>query len=104
MPDVAGFEYLTTCFDELGCAKIGANGVVGMDWQDVRAWQSVSNNELSPWALVLLVKMSRAYAGQSNISSDSKIAPPFTMQYTDDDLKINRENVDKKLRGMFGGK
>jgi len=104
MPDIAGFEYLADCFDELGCAKVGAaGGLTGIEFPDVESWQNVAKTDLSPWALVLLVKMSRAYAGQANASADPKAAPPYELQYTEEDMTVHRDNVDAKLRGMFSG-
>lgn len=66
LPELVEGEYLHALFYESGIASPGFNGLIGISWNDLKAWHEISGYGLKAWDIAALYKMSNAYAAQAN--------------------------------------
>ena len=101
MPEIGTFYPLIDHLDELGYASAGANGYESISFSEVESWKNLTDPHLDTWGPSMLVKLSRSYAYQANISRDVKCPEP----YTDGNVGVNEAVTaaarDQKLRSVF---
>ena len=68
---------------ELGIVRSTEAGVVGLDYQEMWAWQKSTKQFLTPLEAGWLHQMSAAYASELRRSSGKKTSPPYTMETGD---------------------
>ena len=90
--------YLVPLFLESGICSSNINGIVELPWQEIAAWLSCSQRELSVWEVDMIRDMSGAYVSEYNLSSDRTRLMPYREQK---EIKINREAVSKGFAAMF---
>ena len=101
MPPIDGGEYIYNWLDELGMCAHGINGPVPISFTEVSHWSNVTSTDIESWEAGLLVKLSKQYTYQTNISSKKDCEAPFQNEVTVEYMKAVRADADKKLRILF---
>lgn len=82
-------EYLVLLFYELGICEQGDNGAKAVSWKELEAWQENTARKLSPWEVVMIKDMSRAYVNEYYAASDKLRPAP----YTDVEMTVEKRNL-----------
>ena len=70
-------EYLVLLFYELGICEQGDNGAKVVSWKELDAWQENTQRKLSPWEVVMIRDMSRAYVNEYYAGNDKLRPAPY---------------------------
>ena len=70
-------EYLVLLFYELGICEQGDNGAKVVSWKELEAWQESVQRKLSPWEVVMIRDMSRAYVNEYYAGNDKLRPAPY---------------------------
>lgn len=99
-PDIEGLEEVLIAFQELGCARHGFNGMLPICYNEIEAYLRLKRIWFPNWFGTLLFKLSVAYAGQANISTEPACLVPYKdAEY--EQLKVMRNKVHDILKGFF---
>ena len=82
-------EYLVLLFYELGICEQGDNGAKVVSWKELDAWQENTQRKLSPWEVVMIRDMSRAYVNEYYAGTDKLRPAP----YTDVEMTVEKRNL-----------
>ena len=82
-------EYLVLLFYELGICEQGDNGAKVVSWKELEAWQENTQRKLSPWEVVVIRDMSKAYVNEYYAGSDKLRPAP----YTDVEMNVEKRNL-----------
>jgi hypothetical protein len=82
-------EYLVLLFYELGICEQGDNGAKVVSWKELEAWQENTQRKLSPWEVITIRDMSRAYVNEYYAGSDKLRPAP----YTDVEMNVEKRNL-----------
>ena len=82
-------EYLVLLFYELGICEQGDNGAKVVSWKELDAWQENTQRKLSPWEVVMIRDMSRAYVNEYYAGNDKTRPAP----YTDVEMTVEKRNL-----------
>ena len=81
-------EYLVLLFYELGICEQGDNGAKAVSWKEIEAWQESTQRQLSPWEVILIRSMSKAYVNEFYEGSDKLRPAPY------EDVEMTSEKRD----------
>lgn len=87
-PELEDAEYLVTLLDEVGGVSQSGMGIAPVSWQELYAWLSVTNTEMSNWEITTLKAMSNAYCYALNESEDPAFPAPYTPEEAFDGVKL----------------
>ena len=104
LPELGPLHPMIEYLSELGYANRGMNGLESLTFSDVHGWVQLTEPELDTWALSMLVRLSRVYAYQANISRDEKCPEPYTVGNEGVDEAVRAAETDRKLRSVFRGR
>lgn len=99
LPDITGLELMIEYLVEAGEARRGMAGLDPLTPADIKGWMDLIGIDIGPVKAMMLVRLSRAYAHQANISADEKCVSPCSLD--DLDMSEVRERADKKIRSLF---
>lgn len=101
MPDIDGLELIIDYLAELNWAKRGFSGLDPLDPIDISQWLDVVEFDLPPFVKMLLVRLSRQYAHQANISGDDGCPQPYEFQLSEEDESRIRDAAERELMARF---
>lgn len=101
MPPVNNLPFMIEWFDEVGPGSQGMSGLVPLTFTEVKSWAEGTNTELTDWEFRTIVRMSRQFCYQYDISSDPNCEAPYEMQVDDDSMARMRAKADEQIRSMF---
>lgn len=101
MPDIKGVEWVADLLHDIGYADATAGGLKAVAMSDLASLSDVLGVRLPTWVILLLRRLSAAYAGQASASTAKDAPAPYAMKITDEDMAKRRQTVDAKLRGLF---
>lgn len=73
MPEIEYGGHILDYLRELGTLKGGEP----LPFSEIESWSRMTGVELTSWEVSTIRKMSEAYCGQANISTDIKCPPPW---------------------------
>ena len=79
----------------------GFSGIIPLTYGDLKSWSEMTVRSVNPWEAQLLIKLSRQYCGQTNISKEKGIEAPYKAKVTNNDMVRVREKADDKIRNLF---
>lgn len=88
-------------FEEVGPCGYGFDGLVPLTFAEVKAWVDLTAMDVRPWEASMVVRMSKAYCQQHSISDDPMTPPPFTVEKTEEQLRIMRERAQARIKKLF---
>jgi hypothetical protein len=98
LPKVDGAEYLVSLLYEAGlCGSVGM-GVVPLTWNEIESWHRFTSLDLSIWERLLIKSLSEEYASELSRASAKDHPAPYIHV---DEIEINRQAVDSKIRNVF---
>lgn len=77
-PPIGALRYLSLYLIELGYVVASPNGLRPLNWQDIAAWQSVTQTDIKPWECKELINLSTAYIVQHHQSIKTDCISPYT--------------------------
>lgn len=98
LPEVGGSFLIIEYLSELGYCKQGMNGAQALDWVEVQAWSNMTGANVEGWVSLMLMRLSRDYANQSNLSRDPSTPEPYENKNVKFDMTKRRADVAAKLR------
>ena len=75
-------EYLVVHLNNLGWCGSSGMGITSLSFQEIQAYNDLTNAQLSPDEVLIIKKMSVAYVSQSNDKNPHK-SPPYKHSPTD---------------------
>ena len=90
-------EYLVLFFYEMGICSQSVNGATTITWQELDSWVRATQRKLSPWEIVTLRDMSKAYVGEYHAACEDKMRP---MPYVENTEEAKVKN-DDRLENFF---
>ena len=101
MPNIDGLEYIAEWLDELGYVNAGASGAIPLTHSDLKSWLELTDTEITGWEISVLIKLSRQYCYQSNISDSKEAEAPFKAEVTPEEIARIRKKADENIRNLF---
>lgn len=83
MPKLGSESYLLDVLFEIGTSKQGANGLIPLDWVDIKAYCDLTATQLTREEVLIIKSLSSDFVSQINASRNPHEPPPFA----DDALK-----------------
>jgi len=78
LPKIGKEIYLVSLLYSAGTHAQTGNGIVGLSWQEIKAWQEVTGFGLYSWELQIIKEMSRAYATEYYQACQKGAEPPYS--------------------------
>ena len=97
MPEPGAIHLVAHLWDA-GPTMAGAMGAMPLTFTELAAWQAATGNDLAPWELRTLRRLSADYLNESKQAQDPQQPSPLQVQMTQQD----RLDVSNKLRSAFG--
>ena len=93
LPPLEFGRYLVDLLWEAGTNTSTGMGMVALSYEEILAWITLSERELTWWEIQTIKEMSRAYTAEFNNSTeDDSVAPYDTVP------EMTREQIEKKLK------
>ena len=70
-------EYLVQCLETIGFGVSGFNGIEPISWNELRAWQELTQTPLTAWESESLILMSRAYCAMAYKAKEASYPSPL---------------------------
>ncbi len=91
-------EFLVLLFYEVGLCGQGDEGIVPLSWQEIKAFNEVTDSRMTPWEVKTLHDMSLAYVLEVRAGVDvSRQSPTQLLGATS---SVNREAVASAWKAM----
>lgn len=98
LPKTDGAEYLVDLLYEAGLFESNGMAATALSWQEIQSWLNCTKLELTPWEIMTIKDMSNVYVAEFNQASAKDRPAPYLYV---DELKVDRDAVEKKLRNVF---
>jgi hypothetical protein len=99
LPDHAQGAYLIEMLSQIGFAR---QGPAPIDYQEIAAWCSLTDTDLTPWEADTLHKLSESYVVQLHRSKDANAEPPYDVR-TLDEMRERSSSQFQRLFKQAGG-
>lgn len=97
LPELDAGEYLVSHLWDAGPVMHGAAGAVPLSQSEIRAWQDNTGNELQPWEVRLLRRLSADYISASKAAEKPNCPPPWQPTIEAE----QRQKVAKHIRNVL---
>lgn len=94
-PEKGPLEYLVGPLIELGIVVSDSSGLRAISWQDIAAWKSATNSQLTAWEGKALIGLSMAYMLEHNKSLSQAHVSPYSGEVDHHALAARRRNRRK---------
>ncbi len=98
MPDVNAGMYLIHHLWDAGPVMQGASGAVPLSQSEIRAWQQNTGNELQPWEVRLLRRLSADYISAAQAAEKPNCPPPWAPEPEPEQRKSIAKHIRNVLR------
>lgn len=79
MPELYGMEYLINHLNNIGWVSSNGMGITSISFQEIQAYNDLTQSHLSPDEVITIKKMSSAYCAELNDKNPHK-KPPFQIE------------------------
>jgi len=100
LPDHAQGAYLIEMLSQIGFARQGPEPI---DYQEIAAWCSLTDTDLTPWETETLHKLSESYVVQLHRSKDANAEPPYDVRTLDEMRKRSSSQFQRLFKQAGGG-
>lgn len=87
----SGYDYLRGLWFDIRQAKSTGQGLIPLDWTDIRNWRLENHLNLTIWEKETIIKMSEAYCAEYSRATDPQRQPPYQIIKEDDEIDEEAE-------------
>ena len=98
LPKMGDELYLISLLYSAGTVLQTGNGIIGLSWQEIKAWQDVTGFQLYPYELQIIKNMSVAYASEYSKASGKDAEAPYSPFR---DLRDKRKAISDATLNLF---
>lgn len=95
LPDVDPAEYLVALLHEVGPVESNGYGPTTLSWKELDSWIERTALDLTPWEILMIRKMSEAYAAEHSKASKRDALPPYKR------VVLTQPEISNKLGAML---
>lgn len=97
LPDIGDGAYVIGMLQEAGLASSSGMGPTPLTWQEIEAWQRVTDSKPSLWDRLMIKELSEAYVAELTQATDLNRPDP----YVHVDIEIERAVVVDKWKSFL---